>query len=189
MQEQGDQLLQPVNTPLIKDGCCIMTSLQSKPLLLFTGNTTLAHWWLSSGGAEASGYLSMSCGRSVRQLLLRSRRSRPLILRAQIGIDTNLFSAMSRWTSCLRLLSCWWRSNFQYWQFLRDFQLLNLNKIWRNSVRYFLYHSKRSHEWPWGHQQVCLTSNGSSHRWFPVSSSLCRSSQFPSSGGTLHRRL
>lgn len=25
MQEQGDQLLQPVNTPLINDGCCVKT--------------------------------------------------------------------------------------------------------------------------------------------------------------------
>lgn len=37
MQEQGDQLLQPVTTPLIKDGCCIMTLHSSKPLLLFPG--------------------------------------------------------------------------------------------------------------------------------------------------------
>lgn len=33
------------------------------------------------------------------------------------------------------------------------------------------------------------TSNGSSDRWFPVSSSLSRFSQFPSSGGTRDRRL
>lgn len=57
-------------------------------------------------------YLSMSCGRSVRWLLLRSSTCRLLILRAQMGIDTNLFSAMSRWTSCFRSLSC--RQTVQY---------------------------------------------------------------------------
>ena len=50
----------------------------------------------TTGADDVIIYLSMSCGRSVRQLLLRSNSCRLLILRAQMGIDTNLFSAMSR---------------------------------------------------------------------------------------------
>ncbi len=58
--------------------------------------TVVAHSNQITGSYDVVSYLSMSCGRSVRLLLLRSNSCRLLILRAQMGIDTNLFSAMSR---------------------------------------------------------------------------------------------